>query len=121
MTKIMIVDDNKDIVQTIKAIMEKEGFNTDIANNGEEFLRKVKIFQPDLVLLDVMMPGLTTKAILDSLKEKGLGDLKIILVTGVRFAEDEKNELVSKFKIVDYVTKPFDVFDLVKRVKSKLS
>ena len=71
MAKIMIVDDNRDIVETLKTIMEKEGHTTNVAYNGEEFLKKVDEFKPNLVLLDVMMPGLTTEKIMEKLKEMG--------------------------------------------------
>ncbi|MCZ7401793.1 MAG: response regulator [Candidatus Methanoperedens sp.] len=120
MTKIMIVDDNRDIAETLKAIMEMENYETEVAYNGEEFLGKVDAVKPDLVLLDVMMPGLKTKDILTGLKEKGLEDLKIMLVSVVRFSDEEKKILKTEFNIKEYVTKPFDVTDLVNRVRNTL-
>jgi DNA-binding response OmpR family regulator len=119
MKKVMLVDDHQEIVDTLKIIMQKEGYATEEANNGEQFLAKVKDAKPDLVLLDVMMPGLTTKQILDKLKSMKL-KLKVMLVTVVRFADDEKDALVKKYGIVDYVTKPFDLPDIVRRVKTQL-
>src|SRR5659263_84515 len=116
MSKIMIVDDNVDIVETLKTIMEMEGHVTEIAYNGEEFLKKVGTVKPDLVLLDVMMPGLKTKEILAKLKEKNLNDVRIIIISVVRFSEEEEKVLMEEYKIKDYVTKPFDVPDLVSRV-----
>ncbi len=118
--KIMIVDDHPDIVETIKMVMESEGYKTATGYNGQELLDRVNEEDPNLVLLDVMMPGLTTKQLLERLKEKGKGDLKIILVTVVRFSDEEKKSLMDQFNIVDYVTKPFDVPDLVARVKKQL-
>lgn|SRR5574341_128933 len=120
MGKIMIVDDNRDIAETLKTIMKIEKHETEIAYNGEEFLNKVETVKPDLVLLDVMMPGLKTKEILTKLKEKRLENLKIMLVTVVRFSEEEKKFLMEQFKIRDYVTKPFDVPELVNRVRKTL-
>ena len=112
MAKIMIVDDNPDISETLKTIMEIDNHVTETAFNGEDFLNKVEKTKPDIVLLDVMMPGLKTKEILAKLKEKGLRNLKIILVTVVRFSEEERNVLMSEYNIKDYVTKPFDVPDI---------
>ena len=66
-----------------------------------------------------MMPGLTTKQILEKLKDKGEG-YRIILVTVVRFSDEEKAALMKNFNVVDYVTKPFDVPDLVARVTRQL-
>ncbi len=120
MSKVMIVDDNRDIAETLKTIMEIEKHETEIAYNGEEFLDKVENIKPDLVLLDVMMPGLKTKEILTRLKEKGLDNLKIMLVTVVRFSDEERKFLVEQFKIRDYITKPFDMPDLVNRVRKAL-
>lgn len=116
----MIVDDNVDIVETLKTIMEMEGHETEIAYNGEEFLKKVGTVKPDLVLLDVMMPGLKTKDILAKLKEKGLNYFKIIIISVVRFSEEEEKVLMKEYKIKDYVTKPFDVPDLVSRIRNAL-
>ena len=120
MAKVMIVDDNKDIVETLKIIMEKEGHKTETASNGKELLDKVEKASPNLVLLDVMMPGLTTKEIMQKLKDMGLGKLKVILVTVVRFSDEEKKLLLKDYNIVDYITKPFDVQNLVKSVKKNL-
>ncbi len=120
MGTIMIVDDNRDIAETLRTIMEIEKHETELASNGEEFLSKVENVNPDLVLLDVMMPGLKTKDILAKLKEKNLEKLKIMLVTVVRFSEEERKFLMEQFKIRDYVTKPFDVPELVNRVRKAL-
>jgi DNA-binding response OmpR family regulator len=120
MAKIMVVDDHQDIVDTLKTIVTKMGHSTDTANNGQDFLNKVEAFKPDLVLLDIMMPGLTTKAILKQLKDKGLGTLKVMLVSVVRFSDEEREALMREFNIVDYVTKPFAVNDLMDRIKKQV-
>lgn len=120
MSKLMIVDDNHDIAKTLKLIVEKQGHTTDISHDGKEFLSKVAMYKPNLVLLDVMMPGLTTKEILADMKQKKLGKIKIILVTVVRFSDDELNLLKKENNVVDYITKPFDLRDFVSRVKKQL-
>jgi DNA-binding response OmpR family regulator len=118
--KVMIVDDHKDITDTLKTIVEKIGCQTEVAYNGMELLQKVEKFNPDILLLDVMMPGYTTKTILTKLKEKNLGKIKIILVTVVRFEEQEIKSLMSEFNIVDYITKPFTINDLIERIKKQV-
>ena len=107
MTKLMIVDD------------EKEGFETLMAKDGDDFLEKIENFQPDLVTLDVMMPGLTTKEILEKLKDKNI-DTKIILLTVVRFSDEEKEKILQMGNVVDYITKPFDIDELITAVKKHL-
>ena len=92
MTKIMIVDDERDLRDMVNLMMQKEGFETEIAEDGADFLNKIDNFQPDLVILDVMMPGLTIKETLEKLIEKK-NNSKIILLTVVRFSEEEKERI----------------------------
>ena len=114
MTKIMVVDDEQDLREMIELMLRKEGFQTDTAENGSDLLNKIDVFQPDLVTLDVMMPGLTTREILEKLKEKKTKP-KIILLTVVRYSEEEKQKLV-QMGIVDYVTKPFELGNLINTI-----
>jgi len=111
MTKIMIVDDETDLREMLNIMLRKEGFETETAENGDDFLSKIDGFQPDLVTLDVMMPGLTTREILEKLNEKKTKP-KIILLTVVRYSEEEKQKLIQR-GIVDYVTKPFEFDHLI--------
>jgi DNA-binding response OmpR family regulator len=67
-----------------------------------------------------MMPGMKTKEILAKLKNRGFDDLRIMLISVVRFSEEEEKVLMDEYKIRDYVTKPFDVPDLVSRVRNAL-
>ncbi|HEX17376.1 MAG TPA: response regulator [Thermoplasmatales archaeon] len=115
MVRVMVVDDEEDLRNLVKMVMEKEGFEVESAENGKDFLEKVDDFRPDIVILDVMMPGLTTKEILEKLREKSL-DPKIFLLTVVRFSEDEIKRLSEIGNIVEYITKPFDIPDLVARI-----
>ena len=112
MTKIMIVDDESDVKEMVNLLLHKEGFETATAENGSEFLEKVDKFNPDLVTLDVLMPGLKTIEILKKLKEKKCKP-KIILLTVVHFSEEEKKKIMKMGNIVDYVPKPFEFKDLM--------
>ena len=116
MPKIMIVDDEPDLRDMINLMMNKEGYETLIAKDGQDFLDKVDQFQPDVVTLDVMMPGLTTKEILEKLKQKTT-DPKILLLTVVQFSDEEKMKLKSMGNIVEYITKPFELKELIASVK----
>ncbi len=115
MTKIMVVDDEQDLREMIELMMKKEGFETETSVDGTDFLNKIDVFHPDLVTLDVMMPGLTTKEILDKLKEKSCKP-KIILLTVVRFSDEEKKKLF-EMGVIDYITKPFEFEDLMESVR----
>jgi len=115
MTKIMVVDDEPDLREMLNLMLHKEGFETETAENGSDFLNKLDNFDPDIVTLDIMMPGLTTGEILKDLKGKK-SKPKIILLTVVRYSEEEKKKIVSMGNIVDYVTKPFDIDELTERI-----
>jgi DNA-binding response OmpR family regulator len=114
----MIVDDEPDLREMIDKMLQIEGYNTATAENGEDFLAKIDDFQPDLVTLDVMMPGLTTKEILEKLKEKQCNP-KIILLTVIRYSDDEKQRLY-EMGIVDYMTKPFELDKLLKCIQNQI-
>jgi DNA-binding response OmpR family regulator len=115
MTKIMIVDDEPDIREMLNIMIRKEGFETVTAYNGDDFLSKIDDFQPDLVTLDVMMPGLTTREILEKLLEKKTKP-KIIILTGLHYSKKEKQTLY-QIGIVDYITKPFELDDLINMIQ----
>lgn len=114
--RILIVDDESDMREMLSIMLNKEGFETEVAEDGSEFLNKIDEFDPDIVTLDVMMPGLTTKEILGKLKNMK-SNPKIILLTVVRFSEEEKKKLLKMNNVVDYVTKPFEFDDLMDSIK----
>ncbi|MEM5812698.1 MAG: response regulator, partial [Candidatus Aenigmatarchaeota archaeon] len=114
--KIMIVDDEESLVELVRAIFGQEGFEVISAYSGAECLEKLKTEKPDLILMDMMMPGMsgreTTEKIRKNPKTK---DLKIVFLTVARFSEVGKDSLKG-LNVLDYITKPFDNKDLVKRV-----
>jgi len=115
--KIMVVDDEQSLVELVRAVFGQEGFDVISAYSGQECLEKLKKEKPDLILMDMMMPGMsgreTTEKIRKNPKTK---DLKIAFLTVARFSEVGKDTLKG-LKVSDYITKPFDNKDLVKRVK----
>jgi DNA-binding response OmpR family regulator len=117
--RILIVDDEPDFREMLNLMLSKEGFETAIAENGEDFLNKIDDFQPDLVTLDVMMPGLTTEEILEKLIKKKCKP-KIILLTVVRYSDEALDEILKKSNIVAYIDKPFDFDDFIDTVNGLL-
>ena len=114
--RILIVDDEKDFREMLTLLLWKEGFETETAEDGSDFLEKVDSFSPALVILDVMMPGLKTEEILKKLKEKK-SNPKIILLTVVRFSEKKQKKLFKMSNIVDYIKKPHDLDVFLNSVK----
>ena len=109
---IMIVDDEEDIRTTVKTVLERKGYNVVEAVNGDDCLKKLEEGKPDLILLDIMMPGTPVKDVVPQIK-----DTKIAYLSVVRLGEAEKEDLMKSKNIVDFIQKPFDVNTLLERVK----
>lgn len=117
--KILIVEDEQDILQLVKHYLEKEGFRPIPAVNGLEALKKVKEEKPDLVVLDLMLPeldGLEICKRLRSVPETAM--LPILMLTAK--AEESDTIVGLELGADDYVTKPFSPKALVARVKALL-
>ncbi len=114
--RIIVVDDEKDIRETVKDILEDENFSVETAENGKDFIKKISKDKFDLIILDVLMPGLTTKEIIAELGEKRI-NTPIIFLTVVRLADQARASIP---QMVDYIEKPFDNTDLIKRIKKVL-
>jgi two-component system response regulator VicR len=109
---IMVVDDEEDIRNTVRAILEREGYNVKIAVNGDDCLKKLEDNKPDLILMDIMMPGTPVRKVVSKMK-----DIKIIYLTVVQVSDAERLELLSRKNVVGFINKPFNVHDLVNAVR----
>jgi DNA-binding response OmpR family regulator len=117
--KILIVDDEPNIVISLEFLMKKEGFEVAVANDGEEALAKVASFNPDLLLLDVMMPKKSGFEVCEALRaDPARAGLLIMMLT----AKGRDTEVAKGLAIgADaYVTKPFSTKELVVKVKEML-
>ena len=117
-TKVLIVDDEPNIVVSLQFLMKKCGYETSVARDGDEALLEVERFRPDLVLLDVMMPRRDGYEVCQQLRSSGWSDLKIVLLT----AKGRETEITKGLALgADaYVTKPFSTSDLVDTVNDLL-
>ena len=114
--KIMVVDDESSLIELIRGILEEE-YEVITAMSGDECLKKLSTVKPDLILLDMMMPGMSGREVSEKIrKNPKTKDLKIAFVTVAKFSETGRNVL-KKMDILDYITKPFENEDLIKRVK----
>lgn len=113
----MVVDDEPSLVELLKGIFENEKYKVITAYNGREALEKLKHAKPDLILLDMRMPGLSGREVREHLlKNPKTRDIKVIFLTIVKISELSE-ELRKNIHASDYITKPFDTKDLVERVK----
>ena len=116
---ILVVDDEKDLLDLIEYNLKKEGFNVLRAENGEEGIEVAKEYKPDLVLLDIMMPKMDgLEAVQIMRKDKDLRNTPIIFLTA---RSDEKTEVEGLNKGGDdYITKPISTTKLISRIKAVL-
>lgn len=117
--KVLIVDDEPNIVISLEFLMKREGFEVSIARDGEEALRKVEESLPDLILLDVMMPKKSGYEVCQQLRATPAhAGIKIIMLT----AKGRDTEVAKGLDLgADaYMTKPFSTKDLAVQVKSLL-
>lgn len=117
--KILIVDDEKDIVKLLEYNLKKEGFRTVTAYDGSEALEKAGHEHPDLILLDVMLPEVDGLEVCKQIKkDPGMRAIPVIMLT----ARSQETDKVIGLELGadDYVTKPFGVRELLARVKARL-
>ena len=116
--KILIVEDNIVNIDVLIKTLRSENYNVSIATNGQLALEKVKNDPPDLILLDIMLPGLTGFEVCRQLRDKGL-QTPVIMLT----ARGDEFDKLHGFEMGadDYVTKPFSVDELLARVKAVLA
>ena len=117
--KILLVDDEKDILEFLSYNLKKEGFEIDTANNGKTALNKLSTFIPDLIILDVMMPEMDGIEVCEKIREnEQYDDILIIFLT----ARSEDYSELAGFSAGadDYITKPIKPKILVSRVNAIL-
>ncbi|NOZ80996.1 MAG: response regulator [DPANN group archaeon] len=120
MKTILAVDDEESLRQLIEAIFEQEGYHVLTASSGQECLDLLQKEKPDLILMDMMMPGMSGRETIENIrKNPKTKDQKIIFLTVARFSETGK-DVLGKLKVLDYITKPFENADLIKTVKKHL-
>ena len=117
--KILIADDEPNIVVSLEYLMKREGFDVRVAPNGDEALAQVAEFKPDLLLLDVMLPRLNGFEVCQQLRaDPQWRNLKVVMLTAKgRDIEMQKGLALGADA---YITKPFSTKELVARVKELL-
>lgn len=114
--KILIVDDDNNIAELISLYLTKECFETKIVNDGEEALRVIKTFSPNLILLDLMLPGIDGYQVCREVRQSSNTPIIMLSAKGEIFDKVLGLELGAD----DYMIKPFDSKELVARVKAVL-
>ena len=116
MPVIMVVDDDQDLAEMLGIVLTSEGYEVNLVNRGDEVITAFESSAPDLVLLDVMLPGLNGVEVCKKIREKSM--VPIVMLT----AKGETQDVVSGLEAGadDYMTKPFNPQELVARLKVRL-
>lgn len=115
--KILIVEDEPSLIFTLRDTLESEGYDVNVVSTGKEALEQVKENKPDLMLLDLMLPGMSGYEICEKIRNMKY-TFPIIMLT----ARDQEVDKVEGLNIGadDYITKPFGVKELLARIKARL-
>jgi DNA-binding response OmpR family regulator len=117
MNKLLIVDDEIEICEFLKSFFEDRDFKVAVASNGAQALEQVALFHPEVVLLDIQMPGMDGLQVLKRIKEI-YPKVKVIMVTAVE--TQEKIEEAMRLGADNYITKPLSLEYLEKDVQDKI-
>ena len=117
MKRILIIEDNADLAFGLRNSLEIASYEVIVANDGPTGLREARTVSPDLVILDLMLPGMDGYRVLRAIRESG-SQVPVLILT----ARGEEADKVTGFRLGadDYVTKPFGVLELVARVEAVL-
>ena len=115
--KILIIEDEEDLVKGLKINLLDEGYKVDYSLDGKEGLSKALSEKPDLILLDIMLPGMNGLEICKELRRKNM-DIPILMLT----AKGEEIDKVIGLEMGadDYISKPFSIRELLARIKAHL-
>jgi len=119
MKKIMVVDNEPDIVDLTRTVLEIGGYQVIPAYSGEECLRKIEEGDVDLILLDIMMPGMSGWDVFNRIKGK-YDSVKVAFMSVLEISDKRKQVLLDE-GLSDYIMKPFDKDTLLNKVDSILN
>ena len=117
--RILFVDDNRNFCETIADVLTMEGFDMFLAYNGDEAIKKAKEVSPDLIVIDVVMPGMDGFELCENVRNNvDLKNLPVIMMTGF---DNKDNKLKSFYSGSSaYLVKPFNVKDLIVKINELL-
>jgi DNA-binding response OmpR family regulator len=119
MSEILVVDDDRDVAQSIELSLRRRGFRVTLAHSGVEALKTLRRYRPDIVILDILMPGMSGLEVCRYLRtDPNTSDLPIIFLTA-RGQEQDRIEGL-RAGADDYLGKPFNLEELILRVKAVL-
>lgn len=118
--RVLVVDDEQDVLESVKMLLANAGYDVTAANSGREALKMMQKNKFDLVLLDILMPGMAGNKVAEKIrKNPKTKNQKIIFLTVVTPGEHGREE-IKKLSPADYIQKPFKTDDFKKRIRAAL-
>lgn len=112
--KVLVIDDDNNICELLRLYLEKEGYSVILSHDGEEAIVKFNALKPDIILLDIMLPGLDGWQVCREIRKKS--NVPIIMITAK--AETFDKVLGLELGADDYIVKPFDTKEVIARIKA---
>jgi len=119
--KIMIVDDDPDILISVRRIFENQGFEVFTVDSGNDCIKEIEHGFKGVVLMDIMMPFMDGWDTINEINKRGLSKNVIISILTARGTPDHDKMRGLESYIYDYITKPFDVKELISNVKNMIA
>lgn len=117
---VLLIEDDVNIARYVKFKLEKENYNVKHEDNGVDGLEAIDTLAPDLVIMDMMMPGINGREVAERIKEQQLLDpRRIIILSGKE--ENEEVKALFELGVYDYLQKPFDFDNLLIRIERALT
>ncbi len=117
MSKILVVDDDVDILSVMEILLSMKGFDVEVTSKGENTFQKIESFKPDLILLDVLISGYDGRTICKQLKSNlSTSHIPVIMFS----AHPGAAATISDYGADDFIAKPFDVNNLMQKVNFQL-
>jgi len=118
--RILVVDDEPHLIRSLTFILGKEGYEIDMAGDGEEALKKIRLNKPDLIFLDIMMPKKNGYEVCETIRnDPGLKDIYIIMLSAKGWDIDREKAL--EVGANEFMSKPFSPMDAVSRTNKILN
>ena len=114
MSSILLIEDNRDYAATLRANLEREGYDVSVAANGVDGLALARRSEPDLIILDLMLPAMSGYAVLQRLRDEGR-DAPVLIMTALGTEEEKLRGF--GLGADDYVVKPCGLLEILARVK----
>ena len=118
--KILIVDDDTDLLKTLLKLLKKEGYDAAAVDNSSEALEKIRQEYFDIIILDVRMPGMDGLTALEKIRQMQGDSVQSNVIVCTAFASEDAPVKALKLGAMDYIMKPFDIKDFLKSVEQNL-